>query len=101
LTSDQKLFKIFGHESFTFEKAYAPSIADWSGFYTQLNPEHSMRYLTKKWDDGADYACLVLLQPIKDIDMIKVCNQEYFSNPRISGKEKASKLKQHLITKSH
>jgi len=25
-----------------------------------------MRYLTKKWDDGADLACLVLLKPIND-----------------------------------
>lgn len=53
------VFKIFGQVTFSFEAADAESKVDWSGLYTQLDPEHSMRYLTKKWDDGADYACLV------------------------------------------
>lgn len=33
-----RLLKIFGSEKFSFEKAYAKSVVDWSGFYTQLNP---------------------------------------------------------------
>lgn len=69
------LFKIFGHEKFTFKKAYRLNKVDWSGFYTQLNPEHSMRYLTKKWDDGADEACLVLLRPIQNLKLIKVIDK--------------------------
>jgi hypothetical protein len=44
-----------------------------------------MRYLTKKWDDGANEACLMLLKPIKNIKLIKINDKEFFLNPKISG----------------
>lgn len=44
-----------------------------------------MRYLTKKWDDGADEACLVLIKPLKSLKLIKVKDNHYFSNPKIPG----------------
>ena len=56
------VYKIFGDLCFSIEAADAPSMVDWSGLYTQLSPEHSMRYLTKKWDDGAKLGCLVNLK---------------------------------------
>lgn len=52
-----------------------------------------MRYLTKKWDDGANEACLVLLKPLKSLKLIKVLSKEFFSNPKISGEQKAQKIK--------
>ena len=54
-----RLYKIFGFANFSFSSAYAPSLSNWSAFYTQLIPEHSMRYLTKKWNEGADFGCLI------------------------------------------
>jgi hypothetical protein len=67
------MFKIFGKETFSFEKAAYPSLVDWSGFYTQLTPEHSLRYLTKKWDDGADFGCLLQLKCVNPkVRMLKV-----------------------------
>lgn len=80
-----KLFKIFGFEKFSFEQAYAKSVVDWSGFYTQLNSQHSMRYLTKKWDDGANEACLVLLTPKINITLLKIKDSKIFSDHKISG----------------
>lgn len=44
-----------------------------------------MRYLTKKWDDGADEACLILLKPIKKIKLIKIQDKQFFSDPKVSG----------------
>lgn len=80
-----RLLKIFGSEKFSFEKAYAKSVVDWSGFYTQLNPQHSMRYLTKKWDDGANEACLVLLTPKINIRLLKIKDSKIFSDHKIPG----------------
>ena len=37
-TTPHRLYKIFGEENFTFEKAHYESKVDWSGFYTQLTP---------------------------------------------------------------
>lgn len=59
---NSNMFKIFGNARFAFEKVQYKNEVDWSGFYTQLTPEHSLRYLTKKWDDGASQACLLTLK---------------------------------------
>lgn len=59
-----------------------------------------MRYLTKKWDDGANEACLVLLKPTKNIRVLKIHTTEYFSDPKISGEQKAAIIKQNLKKKS-
>lgn len=71
--------------TFTFEKAYAESNVDWSGFYTQLTPEHSMRYLTKKWGDGAEYGSLVKLSVKNEgLKLLRVKN-ECLGNAKVSG----------------
>ena len=85
MTPEIDLFKIFRSSSFNFDKGYSESKVDWSGFYTQLNPYHFMRYLQKKWDDGADEACLILLKPIKKIKLIKIQDKQFFSDPKVSG----------------
>ncbi len=69
-------FKIFWFGGFSFEKAWVESVIDWSGFYTQLNPENSLRYLTKKLDDGANEVCLNLLKPTKNFRVLKIHTQK-------------------------
>lgn len=41
-----------------------------------------MRYLTKKWNDGADYACLLKLKIRKDAK--KICRLIKVSHPLLS-----------------
>lgn len=79
------LFKIFGEEHFAFEKADYPNVSDWSGFYTQLIPEHSLRYLTKKWDDGASNACLLTLFCINPAIRLLKVNHQMLSSPKVAG----------------
>ena len=67
--------------NFSFKAADAESKVDWSGLYTQLKPEHSIRYLTKKWDDGADYACLVIIK-LKDNKITELGKEKGESNER-------------------
>jgi hypothetical protein len=94
-----RMFKIFGEETFDFSKAKYPNVVDWSGLYTQLSPEHSMRYLTKKWDDGADKACLLSFRVSNSkIRLLKV-NHPYLCSPKINGDVKARSIKRHLSNK--
>jgi hypothetical protein len=44
-----------------------------------------MRYLTKKWDDGANFATLLVLKPLVKLKLLKVYSNNYFSNSNISG----------------
>lgn len=93
------MYKIFGFANFSFALAYSPSVQDWSAFYTQLTPEHSMRYLTKKWSDGADSACLLRLtikpNSFKPLKLIKVSHSN-LSKATVSGEAKAQLIKRHL-----
>ena len=55
-----------------------------------------MRYLTKKWGDGAEYGCLVKIGVKNDeLRLMKVKN-ECLGNGKVSGEEKANIIKEHL-----
>lgn len=90
------VFKIFGEENFTFEKAQYQSKVDWSGFYTQYTPEHSVRYLTKKWDDGADLACLVKFSIINQHVRLLKLEHPLLGSHKMPGEFKALIIKKHL-----
>lgn len=97
------LYKIFGEAEFSFKAAHADSITDWSGFYTQYTPEHSMRYLTKKWSDGSSFACLISITlnlNAKDnsLKLLKIAHS-WLGDPLIPGQIKARLIKLHLSSK--
>ena len=55
-----------------------------------------MRYLTKKWGDGAETACLIELTPQdKTLRTLKVAHPALGSG-KISGECKAQSIKKHL-----
>ena len=84
---------------FAFSKAAYPNVVDWSGLYTQLTPEHSLRYLTKKWDDGAGQACLLKFTfRNPEIRLLRV-SHPLLCSPKVTGEEKARSIKKHLSQK--
>jgi hypothetical protein len=58
-----------------------------------------MRYLTKKWGDGSEMACLIRLFITNFHLRLLSVDHESLSNPKISGEIKADNIKRHLKVK--